>query len=103
MDPQKKAVTLESGDTIEYEKLLLATGADAAVPAFSGVETVSYQVVRTLDDALKLRESIQGAKSAIVIGAALIAMHTAENLAQAGLELALGTLSGPETTPEGGK
>lgn len=89
LDPQKKTATLESGDTIEYEKLLLATGADAAVPAFSGVETVPYQVVRTLDDAVKLRDSIQGAKSAIVIGAALIAMHTAENLAQAGLEVTM--------------
>ena len=89
VDPQKKTVTLESGETIQYEKLLLATGADAAVPPFSGIETVPYQVVRTLDDALKLRESIQNAKSAIVIGAALIAMHTAENLAQAGLEVTM--------------
>jgi phenylglyoxylate dehydrogenase epsilon subunit len=46
-------------------------------------------VVRTLDDALKLRESIQNAKSAIVIGAGLIAMHTAENLARAGLEVTM--------------
>jgi phenylglyoxylate dehydrogenase epsilon subunit len=89
VDPNKKTVTLDSGETIQYEKLLLATGADAAVPPFSGIDTVPYQVVRTLDDALKLRESIQKATSAIVIGAGLIAMHTAENLAQAGLEVTL--------------
>ena len=89
VDTQKKTVTLESCETIQYEKLLLATGADAAVPPFTGVETVPYQVVRTLDDALKLRKSIQNARSAIVIGAALIAMHTAENLAQAGLEVTM--------------
>ena len=89
VDPAKAIVTLESGETIQYEKLLLATGADAAVPPFSGIETVPYQVVRTLDDALKLRDSIQDATSAIVIGAGLIAMHTAENLAQAGLEVTM--------------
>ncbi|MGD9080580.1 MAG: FAD/NAD(P)-binding oxidoreductase, partial [Desulfobacterales bacterium] len=79
VDPSKAIVTLESGETIQYEKLLLATGADAAVPPFPGIETVPYQVVRTLGDALKLRDSIQDATSAIVIGAGLIAMHTAEN------------------------
>lgn len=89
VDPTKETVTLESGETIQYEKLLLATGADAAVPPFSGIDTVPYQVVRTLDDALKLRKSIQAAKSAIVIGAGLIAMHTAENLARAGIAVTM--------------
>ena len=85
----EKIVTFESGDKIQYEKLLLASGADAAIPPFAGIETVSYRVVRTLDDALKLRESIKSVKSAVVIGAGLIAMHTAENLAQAGLAVTM--------------
>jgi phenylglyoxylate dehydrogenase epsilon subunit len=85
----EKWVELESGEKINYEKLLLATGADAAIPSFPGIESVPYQVVRTLEDALKLRDSIQTAKSAIVIGAGLIAMHTAENLAQSGLQATL--------------
>ena len=84
-----KTVTLDSGDKMQYEKLLLATGADAAIPPFPGIDSVSYQVVRTLDDALRLRESIKTAKSAVVIGAGLIAMHTAENLAQAGLAVTM--------------
>jgi phenylglyoxylate dehydrogenase epsilon subunit len=89
VNPAEATVALQSGETIRYEKLLLATGADAAVPPFPGIDTVSYQVVRTLDDALKLRRSIQNAKSAVVIGAGLIAMHTAENLARAGLEVTM--------------
>jgi phenylglyoxylate dehydrogenase epsilon subunit len=89
VDATGKTVALDSGDKIHYEKLLLATGADAAIPPFPGIETVSYQVVRTLDDALKLRESMKNAKSAVVIGAGLIAMHTAENLAQAGLTVTM--------------
>ncbi len=85
----EKWVELESGEKINYKKLLLATGADGAIPSFPGIESVPYQVVRTLEDALKLRDSIQTAKSAIVIGAGLIAMHTAENLAQSGLQATL--------------
>ncbi len=89
INPEEKWVSLESGEKIYCEKLLLATGADAAIPSFPGIESVPYQVVRTLEDALKVRDSIQTAKSAIVIGAGLIAMHTAENLAQSGLQATL--------------
>jgi phenylglyoxylate dehydrogenase epsilon subunit len=89
INTEKKWVNLESGEKIYYEKLLLATGADAEIPSFPGIETVPYQAVRTLEDALRLRQSIQTAKSAIVIGAGLIAMHTAENLAQRGLQVTL--------------
>ncbi len=89
VDCSAKIVGLASGEEIQYEKLLLATGADAAIPPFEGIESVPYQVVRTLDDALALRKSMKEAKSAIVIGAGLIAMHSAENLAQAGLRVAM--------------
>ena len=85
----EKWVELASREKINYEKLLLATGADAAIPAFPGIDSVPYQVVRTLEDALNLRQSFEKAKSAIVIGAGLIAMHTAENLAQSGLQATL--------------
>ena len=67
----EKWVNLASGEKINYEKLLLATGADAAIPSFYGIDNVPYQVVRTLEDALMLRKSFQNAKSAIVIGAGL--------------------------------
>jgi phenylglyoxylate dehydrogenase epsilon subunit len=85
VDTNRKRVACDSGREIEYDKLLLATGADASVPSFPGIETVSSAVVRSLADALELRERMRTARSAIVIGAGLIAMHTAENLAQAGL------------------
>ncbi len=89
VDAARRRVLCDSGRVIRYEKLLIATGADATVPAFPGVESVPYLVVRTLEDALRLRERLHTAKSAIVIGAGLIAMHTAENLARAGLKVAV--------------
>ena len=89
VDTDKKVVTLESGEAVEYEKLLIATGADAAIPPFPGIEDVKYNVVRTLEDAVNLRGDIEKSKSAIVLGAGLIAMHTAETLAHAGLEVTL--------------
>lgn len=87
VDTVKKTATLDSGEEIQYEKLLLATGAGAAIPPFPGVETVPNYVVRTLEDARSIRKKMADAKSAIVLGAGLIAMHSAENLAHAGLEV----------------
>jgi phenylglyoxylate dehydrogenase epsilon subunit len=86
VDPAAKRARLEDGRAIAYEKLLIATGADASVPPFPGIGTAPYAVVRTLADALALRERLQKSQSAIVIGAGLIALHTAENLARAGLK-----------------
>ena len=89
VDPVQKKVTLNTGDILGYDKLLLATGADASIPPFSGIDSVSHHRVRTLEDATRLRRSIENSTSAIVIGAGLIAMHTAENLARAGLEVTM--------------
>ena len=87
VDSANHHVTLESGETLEYGKLLLATGAAPTLPPFPGVEDVPSHVLRDLDDALRLRSSMGRARSAIVLGAGLIAMHAAENLAKGGLKV----------------
>jgi phenylglyoxylate dehydrogenase epsilon subunit len=84
VEPQTRTVKLESGESIEYEKLLLATGAKPLLPPISGLEDAPYHVLRTLDDALGLQGAAQKAKSAIVLGGGLIGMHAAENLAKRG-------------------
>ena len=81
------SVELESGEKWEYEKLLLATGAAPSIPRIEGLEGVSYHVLRTLEDAEKLRAAMSGAKEAIVLGAGLIGMHAAENMLKAGLKV----------------
>ncbi|MBI2314340.1 MAG: NAD(P)/FAD-dependent oxidoreductase [Betaproteobacteria bacterium] len=73
-----------SGARIRYEKLLLATGASPVVPPIPGLDQVPFHVLRTLSDAVRLRAALQGAKQAVVLGAGLIGMHAAENLAKAG-------------------
>jgi phenylglyoxylate dehydrogenase epsilon subunit len=84
VDPAVHEVTLNSGEKIGYEKLLLATGAEPVIPLVDGLKSVPYQVLRTLEDAMRLRSIMREVKSAIVLGAGLIAMHAAENLTKAG-------------------
>lgn len=84
VEPQTRTVKLQTGEGIQYEKLLLATGARPMLPPISGLEDAPYHVLRTLDDAIGLHRAAQKAKSAIVLGAGLIGMHAAENLAKRG-------------------
>lgn len=84
---------LADGSRLAYEKLLLATGASPAIPPIPGIDTVSYHVLRTLDDALKLRDAIGRSKQAVVLGAGLVGMHAAENLVKAGASVTIVEMS----------
>jgi len=87
VDTDARVVTLQSGETFAYEKLLLATGASPAIPPIPGLDEVEYHVLRTLDDALNLRQAIGGARTAVALGAGLVGMAGVENLLKAGLEV----------------
>jgi phenylglyoxylate dehydrogenase epsilon subunit len=89
VSPEKNGVRLENGETIEYEKLLIATGARPAIPPVEGLKQVPFHVLRTLEDAVRLRDALAGAKRAVVLGAGLVGMHAAENLARAGAEVTI--------------
>ena len=87
LDTAGHIVSLDSGKTVKYEKLLLATGASPVAPPIEGMEETPYYVLRTLEDASGLRSACRDGKSAVVLGAGLIGMHAAENLAKAGMQV----------------
>ena len=87
LDPAQQSLRLAAGDTWRYDRLLIATGAAPALPPVPGLREVPYHVLRSMQDAIELREAMQRAKSAIVLGAGLIGMHAAENMAEARIEV----------------
>ena len=89
LDAAGRRATLANGEVWEFEKLLLATGATPVRPPIAGLEAVPHHVLRTMDDALGLRQAMNDAQSAIILGAGLIGMHAAENLARAGLRVTI--------------
>ncbi|OMH29182.1 NADH-dependent phenylglyoxylate dehydrogenase subunit epsilon [Motiliproteus sp. MSK22-1] len=89
IEPDCNTAVLDNGDRWQYEKLLLATGASPIIPPIPGLDKVKHLVLRTLEDAVALRDASQKAKKAIVLGAGLVGMHGAENLAEAGLEVTI--------------
>lgn len=83
------AVELADGSEIGFDKLLLATGAAPLLPPIPGLAGLNFHVLRTLDDALALRQALPRAKRALVLGGGLIGMHAAENLAKGGVQVSV--------------
>jgi apoptosis-inducing factor 3 len=96
IDPARQEVRLASGETVAYDRLILATGAsprrlDAAIDPESRVH-----LLRSWADADALRAATEGAHRAVVIGASFIGLETAASLRERGLEV---TVVGMEDRP----
>ena len=89
LDAKAKSVTLAGGDSWRYQHLLIATGAAPAIPPVKGIGEVRFHVLRSLADAQGLRTAMAGARSAVVLGGGLVGLHAAENMAEAGLSVAV--------------
>lgn len=89
LDTANRVAKFRSGDEIAYQRLLLATGAAPAIPPIPGLAAIEFHVLRTLADALRLREALGSARQAVVLGAGLVGMHAAENLVNAGARTAV--------------
>jgi len=87
LDVEAKKVILDSGEEVAYEKALVASGASPKLPPIPSLESTPYHVLRTIEDALRIRAASANKPSAIILGGGLIGMHAAENLAKAGLEV----------------
>src|SRR5512141_865934 len=83
LDPARSSLRLASGETWQYDRLLIATGAAPMLPKVAGLSDVPFHVLRSMDDAINLRQAMGKARSALVLGAGLIGMHAAENMAKA--------------------
>ena len=90
IDPAVKTVTAKnvaSGEETvhSYDKLIIATGACAVVPAIEGVDKKGIFTLRTPDDSDAIRAAAENAKHAVVVGGGFIGLEVAENLKAKGL------------------
>ena len=94
IETASKTVRLSDGDAQHYGALLLATGASPIRLDVKGGERIRY--LRTLADCRAIIRSLNGARTAVVIGASFIGLEVAASLVARGLEV---HVVGPETLP----
>ncbi len=84
-----KTVSLDDGEKVAYDKLLLATGGKPFVPKMEGQDKEGVFTFTSLNDAQTLASKINSlqAKSAVVIGAGLIGISVTEALVKRGIKV----------------
>ncbi len=89
VDPAARTVRVRTAggeETFGYDELILSPGATAIRPPLPGLDSPRVQTLRTVGDAVRLRENVEeGARRAVVLGAGFIGLEAAEGLRMQGL------------------
>jgi NADPH-dependent 2,4-dienoyl-CoA reductase/sulfur reductase-like enzyme len=89
IDAARSAITLESGESISYDRLLLATGSRPNRPSWEGLDNVRDGLVHfvSLQDLEACERLTKPGGRAIVVGGGLIGVELVECLAHHGLDV----------------
>jgi len=87
----KTVITVDKAgatETLQYDSLVIATGAGSFMPPIKGREKQGILSLRTLEDGEKIDQAVKdGAKSAVIMGAGLIGLETGVALIERGLKV----------------
>jgi 3-phenylpropionate/trans-cinnamate dioxygenase ferredoxin reductase subunit len=89
LDVRAQTVELDDGRALNFDKLLLATGAEPRQIPVPGAELGEIYYLRTLDDSEALRDRIALGGKLAVIGAGWIGSEVAASARQKGVEVTL--------------
>jgi nitrite reductase (NADH) large subunit len=89
IDPETKRVFLGTGDTLAYDRLILATGSESTLPPVEGFGRPGSFVLRNAGDAMRIRAYAQehGIREAVVAGGGLLGLEAAHSLLELGLRV----------------
>ena len=84
INPDAKTVELESGESLTYSKLVLATGTSARKLPLAGADADYIHTLRTFDDVESLRDSIPDNGTLLIVGAGYIGLEVAASAVKQG-------------------
>jgi 3-phenylpropionate/trans-cinnamate dioxygenase ferredoxin reductase subunit len=87
LDTSGRTLTLDDGDRLGYDRLLLATGAEPRRLSIPGAELDGVLYLRSVDDSDALRERLDAGGSVVVVGAGWIGSEVAASARQRGLDV----------------
>ncbi len=91
---EAKAIGLDDGTRLPFDRLLLATGSSAAIPEIEGIGTPGVFPLKTMADALKIRQHLPGARHAVILGGGLICLLLVRAFLKVGLSASIAVSSG---------
>jgi 3-phenylpropionate/trans-cinnamate dioxygenase ferredoxin reductase component len=87
LDTSASRVTLDDGEQLRYDRLLLATGAEPRRLSMPGGDLDGVHYLRSVGDSDALRERLDRGGSVVVVGAGWIGCETAASARQRGLDV----------------
>jgi len=89
LDVEANAVVLGDGERVDYDALLLTTGAEPRRLPVPGADLAGVHVLRTVEDSDALREVLDAGGRLVVVGAGWIGCEVAASARQRGMEVTL--------------
>ncbi|MFF6829113.1 FAD-dependent oxidoreductase [Streptomyces longwoodensis] len=86
LDPGSKTVTISTGETVAYDKLLLATGASPRRLPVPGADLDGVLYLRSVRDSERIRDTFQHASRVAFVGGGWIGLEVAAAAREAGVE-----------------
>jgi 3-phenylpropionate/trans-cinnamate dioxygenase ferredoxin reductase subunit len=96
LDTASRTLELDDGDSVRYDRLLLATGAEPRRLDVPGADLEGVHYLRTIVDSDALRERLTQGGRLVVIGAGWIGIEIAASARQAGMDV---TVIAPDKLP----
>jgi 3-phenylpropionate/trans-cinnamate dioxygenase ferredoxin reductase subunit len=96
LNASRKELTLDDGDRLSYDRLLLATGSEPRRLTIPGADLDGVLYLRSVHDSDLLRERLDRGGAVVVVGAGWIGAEVAASARQRGLEV---TVIEPASVP----
>lgn len=94
LNDKEQVLKLSNGETLNYDKLLVCSGASAFIPPVPGLREGNNVVgLRNLDDAVLIKEQAKKVKNVVVLGAGLVGIDAVSGLLGQGLNISLVEMS----------
>jgi nitrite reductase (NADH) large subunit len=85
VDIEAKKIVTATGGAVQYDRLLLATGASSFVPPVPGAEKKGVFTLRTLQDAIAIKNYVKDAdKRIVLIGGGILGLEAGNSLRKTG-------------------
>jgi 3-phenylpropionate/trans-cinnamate dioxygenase ferredoxin reductase component len=89
LDAEARTVKLQGGEDVEFEKALLATGANVNILRVDGSNLDRIHYLRTFGNSDNIREEAEGADRVVLVGGSYIACEVAASLKSKGTDCTL--------------
>lgn len=94
LNDNDKALELSNGEILNYDKLMICSGASSFIPPVPGLREANNVVgLRNLDDAVLIKKEATKVKNVVVLGAGLVGIDAVSGLIGQGLNVTLVEMS----------